>query len=39
MDFCDKPMEEQQNYIAKTFDEWRGRLHQVDDVLFMGVKI
>jgi len=38
-DVCDKPMEEQQNYIAKTFDEWRGRLHQVDDVLFMGVKI
>ncbi|MDK2979410.1 MAG: hypothetical protein PWP52_2124, partial [Bacteroidales bacterium] len=38
-DVCDKPIEEQQEYIAKTFDEWRGRLQQVDDVLFMGVKI
>ncbi|MFP4022946.1 MAG: two-component regulator propeller domain-containing protein [Thiohalospira sp.] len=38
-DVCDKPMEEQQNYIAKTFDEWRGKLQQVDDVLFMGVRI
>ncbi|MFO7842844.1 MAG: two-component regulator propeller domain-containing protein [Bacteroidales bacterium] len=38
-DVCDKPIEEQQEYVAKTFDEWRGRLQQVDDVLFMGVKI
>ncbi|MFO7827882.1 MAG: two-component regulator propeller domain-containing protein [Bacteroidales bacterium] len=38
-DVCDKPMDEQNEYIGKTFDEWRGKLQQVDDVLFMGVKI
>lgn len=38
-DVCDKPMEAQQEYINKTFNEWRGKLQQVDDVLFMGVKL
>ena len=38
-DVCDKSLEEQQIYINKSFNEWRGNLHQVDDVLFMGVKI
>ena len=38
-DVCDKSMENQQEYVSKTFDEWRGRLQQVDDVLFMGVRI
>ena len=38
-DVCDKPMDDQHQYVAKTFSEWRGKLQQVDDVLFMGVKI
>ncbi|MDX9694557.1 MAG: two-component regulator propeller domain-containing protein [Bacteroidales bacterium] len=38
-DVCDKSLEEQQSQINKVFNEWRGSLHQVDDVLFMGVKI
>ncbi|MEE4197496.1 MAG: two-component regulator propeller domain-containing protein [Bacteroidales bacterium] len=38
-DVCDKPMQDQHDYVANTFDEWRGKLQQVDDVLFMGVKI
>jgi ligand-binding sensor domain-containing protein/serine phosphatase RsbU (regulator of sigma subunit) len=38
-DVCDKPMEVQQEYINKTFNEWRGKLQQVDDVLFMGVRL
>ncbi len=38
-DVCDKSMEVQQEYVGKTFDEWRGKLQQVDDVLFMGVRI
>ena len=38
-DVCNKPMEEQQEYVDKTFNDWRGNLQQVDDVLFMGVKI
>jgi len=38
-DVCDKPMEVQQEYVSKTFDEWRGKLQQVDDVLFMGVRL
>ncbi|MCK5168973.1 MAG: SpoIIE family protein phosphatase, partial [Bacteroidales bacterium] len=38
-DVCSKPMEVQQEHVSKTFDEWRGKLQQVDDVLFMGVRI
>jgi len=38
-DVCDKPMDDQHQYVARTFSEWRGKLQQVDDVLFMGVKI
>lgn len=38
-DVCDKPMEVQNEYVSSTFEEWRGRLQQVDDVLFMGVRI
>ncbi len=38
-DVCDKPMEVQQDYVSKTFTEWRGKLQQVDDVLFMGVRL
>ncbi|MFC2150980.1 two-component regulator propeller domain-containing protein [Bacteroidota bacterium] len=38
-DVCDKPMETQQEYVSKIFNDWRGKLQQVDDVLFMGVKL
>ncbi|HAN19549.1 MAG: hypothetical protein A2X13_15105 [Bacteroidetes bacterium GWC2_33_15] len=38
-DVCDKTMEEQQAYISKSFNEWKGKLNQIDDVLFMGVQI
>jgi len=38
-DVCDKPVETQHDYVENTFTEWRGKLQQVDDVLFMGVKI
>lgn len=38
-DVCDKPMEDQENYVNKVFVDWKGRLQQVDDVLFMGVRI
>jgi ligand-binding sensor domain-containing protein/serine phosphatase RsbU (regulator of sigma subunit) len=36
---CDKPMDIQNEHVSKTFNEWRGKLQQVDDVLFMAVKI
>lgn len=35
----DKPMEEQNIIVADYFDQWKGDLDQVDDVLFMGIKI
>ena len=38
-DVCDKPMENQEDYVDKVFIEWKGKLQQVDDVLFMGVRI
>jgi len=38
-DIHDKPMEEQYNYIKSNFFLWKEDLDQVDDVLFMGIKI
>jgi ligand-binding sensor domain-containing protein/serine phosphatase RsbU (regulator of sigma subunit) len=33
------PMEEQYHHIKNTFNLWRDQLDQVDDVLFMGIRI
>ena len=38
-DIHDKPMEEQHNYVKSNFFLWKEDLEQVDDVLFMGIKI
>ncbi len=38
-DVCNKSMEEQNEYVGNIFNDWRGKLQQVDDVLFMGVRI
>ncbi|MFO7938684.1 MAG: two-component regulator propeller domain-containing protein [Bacteroidales bacterium] len=38
-DICEKPMEEQEDAVSGNFEEWRGKHAQVDDVLFMGVKV
>lgn len=35
----DIPMSQQYQAVSNYFDEWRGDLEQVDDVLFMGVTI
>jgi hypothetical protein len=32
-------MEEQYNYVKSNFNLWKEDLEQVDDVLFMGLKI
>lgn len=31
-------MTEQKNYVEETFNEWKGDIEQVDDVLVMGIK-
>ena len=38
-DIHDKPMDEQYNYIKNNFELWKEDIEQVDDVLFMGIKI
>ncbi len=38
-DIHNKPMEEQYNYIKSNFFLWKEDLEQVDDVLFMGIKL
>ncbi|MDX2430353.1 MAG: SpoIIE family protein phosphatase [Bacteroides sp.] len=38
-DIHEKPMDEQYNYIKSNFFLWKEDLEQVDDVLFMGVKL
>jgi len=34
-----KPMDEQKKILDSTFEEWKGNLEQVDDVLVIGIKI
>ncbi|HLC82231.1 MAG TPA: SpoIIE family protein phosphatase, partial [Bacteroidia bacterium] len=34
-----KPMNEQNEIIGKSFEEWKGNLEQVDDILIIGIKI
>jgi serine phosphatase RsbU (regulator of sigma subunit) len=34
-----EPMTYQNQILGKTFDEWKGELYQVDDVLVIGVKV
>jgi len=38
-DIHEKTMDEQYNYIRNNFLLWKEDLEQVDDVLFMGIKI
>ncbi len=38
-DIHQKPMEEQYEYVKSTFVLWKEDFEQVDDVLFMGIKI
>jgi ligand-binding sensor domain-containing protein/serine phosphatase RsbU (regulator of sigma subunit) len=38
-DIHKKPMEEQYEYIKSTFNLWKEDYEQVDDVLFMGIKL
>ncbi len=35
----DKPMKEQKKILNKTFEDWKGNIEQVDDVVVLGVKI
>ncbi|MBI3501776.1 MAG: tetratricopeptide repeat protein [Bacteroidetes bacterium] len=34
-----KPMNEQKLILEKTFEDWKGNLEQVDDLLIIGIKI
>ncbi len=36
---CDKRLNEQQEIFLKTFNEWKGNLEQVDDVLLIGIRV
>jgi serine phosphatase RsbU (regulator of sigma subunit) len=33
------PIAEQKNRLEKTFEEWKGNLEQVDDVLLIGIRV
>jgi serine phosphatase RsbU (regulator of sigma subunit) len=39
VDICQKTMEEQYLHVRNTFNLWKENYEQVDDVLFMGIKI
>jgi serine phosphatase RsbU (regulator of sigma subunit) len=39
MSISSLPVEEQRSAISRRFDEWKGNLEQVDDVVIIGVKI
>ena len=35
----DKTMDEQKFELYRTFQEWKGNLSQVDDVLVIGIRV
>lgn len=39
LEIQDKSMEEQKELLVKSYNEWKGDLEQVDDILVMGLKI
>ncbi|HTL81242.1 MAG TPA: SpoIIE family protein phosphatase, partial [Bacteroidia bacterium] len=39
LDIAQLPMKEQQEKLKHQFEEWKGELEQVDDVLILGVRI
>jgi serine phosphatase RsbU (regulator of sigma subunit) len=38
-DICEKPLGEQHEHVRNNFNLWKADYEQVDDVLFMGIKI
>ena len=34
-----QPMKEQEKILDKTFEEWKGKLEQIDDVCIIGLQI
>jgi hypothetical protein len=39
LDNANKPMAEQSDILNNYFEEWRGELDQIDDVIVMGIKV
>jgi len=39
LDNCDKPLKDQKSILENTFQEWKGSLKQVDDIVVIGVKV
>lgn len=35
---CGKPLQEQRDILSQTFENWKGDLEQIDDVLVFGIK-
>ena len=35
----DLPMQKQEDIVSETFDNWKGELDQVDDVMVMAIRI
>ena len=39
LEICDSTIEKQENVLESTFEEWKAKEDQVDDVLVLGVKV
>lgn len=39
LEICNHPLDQQKIILEKTFEDWKGNLEQVDDVLVIGIKI
>jgi len=39
LNVCELPMNEQENIMAQSYDEWKGKNEQIDDVLLIGIRV
>lgn len=39
LSICDKPMQSQLNIIDQKFEDWKGKLEQIDDVCIIGIRL
>ncbi len=38
LEIYDKPMNKQKQILEDRFNKWKGKLNQIDDIIFIGIR-